>query len=143
MALPIQYTPFSAEHFQTSDGVAFVNLQMQQMVNAINAGNGAAGRVTLPNGIDMNGATVSNVGNPVSETDAISAGHADSKYSASSVSPNLDIGGKNTLKGLASLYNWQQTGVTGKITIPKLTSGGSDGSITVVNGLITSITNPT
>ena len=149
MAIPIQYTPFTAEHFSTPEGVAFVNLQMQQMVNAINAGNGAAGRVALPNGVDMKGSTVSNVGAPTSESDAISSGHAEAKYSAASVSPSLDIGGKNALKGLSYLYEWQQSnaqlsaGVSGTITIPKLTSGGTNGSITVTKGIITAFKNPT
>ncbi len=34
-------------------------------------------------------------------------------------------------------------GVSGTISLAKLTTGGSNGSITVTNGIITSFTNPT
>ena len=102
--LPIQYTPFTADHFKTPEGIAFVNQQLQQIVNGVNAGNGAAGRVTLPNGLDVRGATISGLGAPKNETDAISSGHATTQFSAQAQQPQLDIGGKYALKGLTGVY---------------------------------------
>lgn len=42
-----------------------------------------------------------------------------------------------------NLFNRINTGASGTITLAKITGGGSNGSITVVNGLITSFTEPT
>lgn len=102
--LPIQYTPFTKDHFSTPEGIAFVNLQFSQIINALNRQTGQGGPVVLPSGIDVAGATVSGLGKPQKETDAVSLGHAQGNYGAPAVGPQLDIGGSNPLKGLANLY---------------------------------------
>lgn len=155
--LPIQFTPFTADHFKDESGIAFVNQQFSQIITALNANNGVAGRVTLPNGIDVKGATVTGVGAPQGPTDAVSNAHVEQNYSSKKVSSDLDIGGPNALKGLTSIYGQTQknttdiatiqaalaAGVTGTIVIPKLTGGGANGSITVTKGIITAFANPT
>lgn len=102
--MPIQYTPFTLKHFQTPEGIAFVNLQMSQIVNAINRGTGQAGPVVIPAGLDVAGASVTGLGAPSDPSDAVSLSHAQGNYAAPSVGPQLDIGGSNTLKGLAYCY---------------------------------------
>lgn len=147
---PIQFAPFEKKHFETDEGLAFVNLQFSQIITALNTGNGVAGKVTLPHGVDVRGATVSGLGEPEAPEDAVSQSHVQSNYSAPAVGPQLDIGGKYALKGLTglqlqlnSLLSSLSAGVSGTIALTKLTGGGSDGSITVVNGLITAFVNPT
>lgn len=156
-SLPIQYTPFRKEDLQSDGGIAFFNQQLQQIVNAVNIGQGHAGKVVIPNGIDVNGATISGVGTPKAPSDAVSQGHAESNYSAPAVAPKLDIGGPNALKGLTgvtiqankstadvtAIQAQLAAGVSGTITIPKLTGGGTNGSITVTGGIITAFVNPT
>ena len=102
--LPLQFSAFTEKHFSTPDGVASVNLLIQQMVNAINAGNGSAGRVSLPEGIDVAGKTITGVGAPASDSDAISSGHAQSQFSPQVLQPKFDIGGSHALKGLSYVF---------------------------------------
>lgn len=137
--MPIQFTPFTAKHFSTPEGLAFVNLQFSQIVNALNRGTGQGGPVVLPAGINVAGANVTGLGKPSDPSDAVSLGHGNSNYGAPAVGPNLDIGGTSTLKGLASVYGVVQPGtnVSGKITLAKLTGGGTEGSLTILNGIVT------
>lgn len=157
--LPLQFTPWRKEQFGTDEGVSFINQTIAQMINSINAGTGQAGMVVIPAGLDVAGGTVTGLGNPTGESDAVSLGHAQGNYSAPAVAPSLDIGGKNTLKGLAYVYSQVQqngpsisalqailapgNGITGTITLAKLTGGGTEGSITVLNGIVTGFVNPT
>lgn len=137
--MPIQFTPFEAKHFSTPEGLAFVNLQFSQIVNALNRGTGQGGPVVLPAGINVAGASVTGLGKPSDPSDAVSLGHAEGNYGPAAVSPNLDIGGTSTLKGLAAVYAAVQPGanVSGTIILAKLTGGGTEGSITVLNGIVT------
>lgn len=52
-------------------------------------------------------------------------------------------GTTNYLRSDATFDNPLSGGVSGTISLAKLTTGGTNGSLTVVNGLITLITNPT
>lgn len=146
-SLPLQWASLTPEHFKTQEGIDAVNQQMLQIVNAVNRNNGVGGKVTLPHGIDVRGATVSGVGAPQSDSDAISSGHAQSQFSAPVLSPQLDIGGKNTLKGLTGLYlqiNQLTAGaISGTVVLAKITGGGSNGSLTFTNGVITGVVDPT
>lgn len=156
-ARPIQFTPFTKKDFATDEGVAFVNNTLAQIFTTVNALFGAGGPTLLPSGVDVQGATVTGLAAPSSPSDAVSAAHADSNYSAAAQRPQLDLGGTQTLKGLAYLYQWQQQnqggvaaalaalakGVSGTVSLAKLTPTGTDGSLTVAGGIITSITNPT
>ncbi len=103
--LPIQATPFSEKHFSTPEGIHFFNLWASQVVNAINAGSGQAGPVVIPAGVDVAGGKVSGLGAATQPTDAVSLGHSNASYGPQAVSPQLDIGGQHTLKGLAYAFN--------------------------------------
>jgi hypothetical protein len=50
------------------------------------------------------GAKVTGLAAPTGPSDAVSAGHASANYSASAVSPQLDVGGSSALKGLTYLF---------------------------------------
>jgi hypothetical protein len=102
--LPIQYTSMTKEQFASDSGVAFHNLQLSQIVTTLNAILGSGGPTLLPSGIDVRGAAVTGLATPTSPSDAISAGHADTNYSAAAQQPQLDIGGKHALKGLTGLW---------------------------------------
>ena len=143
--MPIQYTPFTKEHFQTKEGIAFVNLQMSQIVNALNRGTGQSGPVVIPAGVDVAGGSVTGLGTPSNPSDAVSLGHAQGNYGPAAVAPNLDLGGTHTLKGLAAVYASVQPGanVSGTIALAKLTGPGANGSITIKNGIVTAFTPPT
>jgi hypothetical protein len=140
---PIQFTAFTKEEFQSDAGIARLNLLLAQYTPVINRLLGASGPTLLPSGVDVRGATVTGLGPPQSESDAVSSGHANSKYGAAAVSPELDLGGGNTLKGLSNLYLLIGQSFTGKITLAKLTGGGANGSITVSGGWIVSVVEPT
>lgn len=146
--LPLQYTPFRKEQFNSDEGIDTFNLQWQQVINTVNQAVGNAGRVVIPSGIDVAGSNITGLGAPTHPTDAISSGHADAKYGGAASSANLDLGGNNTLKGLSSLYlNLGATangaGLNATITLAKITGGGSNGSITIANGIVTSFVAPT
>lgn len=174
---PIQYTPIRPEDFQlrpdspnsAAPGIAFLNQTLSQITTTLNALLGQGGPVQFPAGVDMSGAKLTGIPAPTSPTDAISSGHASTQFSAAAQQPQLDVGGQYALKGLT--YSYQQAtqvptlstqitniisllaaGTTGTITIPKLTGGGTNGSITVgsvtiggitIKGIITAFTNPT
>lgn len=154
--VPLQFVALRKEDFQSESGIAAFNLQLQQIVNALNEGNGSVSRVSLPHGVDVRGSTISNVGDPKNPTDAVSQGHVSTNYGAPTLRPQLDIGGKETLKGLSYLYGWQQTNQAAVATIPQTYSGqqsftlfglvikiGHSGTIPSGSpGLVVTFTNP-
>lgn len=147
---PIQRVQFSKEDFTTESGVARMNTVMSQLTGAVQALQGSGGPSVLPSGVDVAGARVTGLAAPQHSSDAISAGHAQSQFSADTLGPQLDIGGSNALKGLTGLQIQQNRlqsalagGVSGTITLAKLTVGGTNGSITVTSGIITAFTNAT
>lgn len=107
--VPIQQPLFREEDFNPENKFSFINQWATQITLAANIANGAVGPTILPKGIDVQGGKVTGLPAPTHPSDAISAGHASSQFSAPTLSPQLDIGGKSTLKGLSYLYNWQQT----------------------------------
>lgn len=154
--LPIQFTNFSKEDLQSDAGVSRLNLLFAQYTPIINALLGSAGPTLLPSGVDVQGAKVTGLAAPKNESDAVSFGHAQGSYGPAAQQPQLDIGGDYTLKGLAATYQTGQTntasitailtilatGVTGTVTLAKITSGGTNGSLTFVKGLITNFVAP-
>jgi len=140
---PIQRFQFTKEDFSTDAGVARVNAMMAQHATAVQALQGSGGRTTLFSGLDVQGETVTGVGSPQGPSDAVSLAHANGNYSATAVGPQLDIGGSNALPGLSSIYLQMTQAFSGTVTLAKLTGGGSNGSMTVKNGLIVSVVAPT
>jgi hypothetical protein len=138
----VQYTPLTAEHFKTPEGVAFVNLQLSQFARAINQANGTAGPVVLKSGVDVAGSSVTGLGAPSGPSDAVSLGHAEGNYGPAAVGPQLDLGGSSTLKGLSNVYLMFSKSFSGTVVLAKITGGGSNGSLTVVGGLITEVVAP-
>ena len=152
--LPIQRYEVTTEDFKSP---ARLNVFLSQLTGAVQALQGTGGPSILPSGIDVQGSTVSGLGSPKNPTDAISSEHAQGNFSAPVIGPQLDIGGKHALKGLTGLQmsanNLQAAvaaiqaalaaGASGTVPLAKLTVGGSNGSLTVVGGVITAIVNPT
>ena len=139
---PIQRFQFTKEDFTTDEGVSRFNTLMAQHATAVQALQGSGGRTAFFSGLDVQGETISGVGDPQSPTDAVSSGHAESQYSASSLSPKLDIGGSQALPGLTSIYLQMTQAASGTVVLAKITGGGSNGSLTFVNGLITAFVAP-
>lgn len=144
--VPLQYSPVTKDDFSTEPGVARFNQQIVQIVDALNKGNGVAGPVVMPKGADVRGSTITGLGTPSDPSDAVSLGHASTNYGAPAVGPQLDIGGKNALRGLTGLqlaFNSLTTSkISGMVTLAKITGGGSNGSLTFVNGVITAYVAP-
>jgi hypothetical protein len=90
---PIQTTQFKVSDF-TEAGLPFFNAQFTQLQNTVNALLGSAGKTQLASGIDVQGSTISSVGEPQSPTDAISKAHAEKNYSAVALAPQLESGAK-------------------------------------------------
>jgi hypothetical protein len=151
---PIQNFQFTADDFKNPSRL---NVMMQQLVTAVQALQGSGGRTALFSGIDVQGETVTGLGTPQNETDAVSLGHAQGSYSAPVIGPQLDLGGSNALKGLSLLQlnsNDQGNAIaaiqallaaaaSGTVTLAKLTNAGTTGSITFSSGLITGVVDPT
>jgi hypothetical protein len=139
--LPIQAPLFREDDFKPEHGYQFINQWATQVARTLNKLQGSVGPSVLPSGIDVAGGTVTGLGTPQGPSDAVSSGHAESNYGAPTIGPQLDVGGKNALSGLTSIYLNMTQAYTGTIIIPKLTT--ANGSITVVNGLIVSVVQPT
>lgn len=108
-SLPIQWAPLTAEECGgNSSMAASFNQRLGQLFNAASAQQGAAGKPIIPSGIDVAGASISNVGEPQSPSDAISKSHAEANYSAAALAPQLEAGGKNSFKGYRSLNSKSQ-----------------------------------
>ena len=140
---PIQRFQFTKEDFSTDAGVARVNAMMAQHATAVQALQGSGGRTTLFSGLDVQGETVTGVGSPQGPSDAVSLAHAEANYSPQATSSSFDIGGKNALTGLTNLYLQVTQGGSGTVTLAKLTTLGTNGSITFKQGLMQSFVNPT
>ena len=145
--VPLQFTPWRKEQFESREGIDFFNQSQQQIVNMLNYLMGHSGAVEFPAGIDMAGANIKGLAVPAGPSDAVPAGHAESNYGASSVSPKLDVGGSNSLKGVSSLFLALGKVATGKglnatVVLAKVTVGGTNGSLTVQNGIVTAYTAP-
>jgi hypothetical protein len=146
--LPIQYTPVqridlvdSAGRLRDS-GLSALNQTLSQLTTTLNSLLGAGGPTILPAGIDVAGSPLTGLPAPSGPTDAVSAAHVSTNYGAAAQSTALDLGGPNTLKGLAALQLWFNTGITATVTLAKLTVAGSNGSLTVTHGLITGYVAP-
>ena len=106
------------------------------VVDSVNTLLGYSGTIPMQNNLDVQGNNVQNVANPVAPTDALNLQTAESKYSPTVVGPQLDVGGTSSLKGVNALYLWKNSGLSVTITTAKLTSGGTEGSMTFVAGLL-------
>lgn len=102
---PIQFSHLSAEDFK--DPGTF-NLWASQVTNLLNNVAGSAGRTQLPQGVDVAGSTISNIGEPASPFDAVSKSHAEANYSAAALAPQLESGQKNSLKTMRRLNDKNQ-----------------------------------
>lgn len=114
-----------------------------KVTDAVNGLLGYNGQINVSNDFSVNGNNVQNVADPVAATDALNLQTAEAKYSPTVVGPQLDVGGKTPLKGLTYLYSWRQKGLSVTITTAKLTGGGTNGSMTFVNGLLVASTQAT
>ncbi len=138
---PIQRVNFTEDDFKGNIGR--LNTVMAQLTGAVQALQGSGGRTAIFSGLDVQGETVSGLGTPKSPTDAVSLAHAQGSYSPEVVGPQLDLGGKNAMPGLSSIYLMITQAGSGTVTLAKLTGGGTNGSITFKNGLMQSFVNPT
>lgn len=95
---PVQLTQFSLQDFQTESGVANLNTFFTQLTKTVNASIGAAGTVVQPSGIDVQGATISNVGGIGPQHEVVSKAYAERNYSAAAIGPQLEGNGKYALR---------------------------------------------
>jgi len=103
--LPIQNVQFTEDDVKDPKRfVGLLNVLNQQIIVALQSLQGVAGPSVLPSGVDVAGQRISNLAPPQEPTDAISSAHAASRYSPAAVSPQLDVGGQNALKGLTYLF---------------------------------------
>src|SRR5271170_961306 len=94
--LPIQNIQLTENDLKSPE--TFNNL-FTQVFNRLADISGDNGTTTLPKGVDVQGSTISNVGEPQAPTDAISKAHAEANYSPAVMSKALESGGKNSFKG--------------------------------------------
>lgn len=111
-AIPNPTTPFQSVQLKLSDlqepGLPFLNSLLTQIQQQVNELTGASGKTILSSGVDVSGSTISNVGEPVSPADAISKSHAEANYSAAALAPQLESGGKTSLKTFRALNSKSQ-----------------------------------
>lgn len=106
--LPIQNTQLKLEDLQ-QPGLPLLNTLLAQIQQQIAALSGSNGKTVLPSGIDVAGSTVSGVGKPQLPSDAISLTHAESNYSAAAIAPQLESGGRFSLKTVRNLNSRAQS----------------------------------
>lgn len=97
---PVQLTQFKLEDFQSESGINLLNQWMTQATKVLNANIGTAGPVTIPNGIDVQGAPIQNVGGVGPEHSAVSYAFAQKNYSAAAIAPQLEAGQKHSLRSV-------------------------------------------
>lgn len=107
-----------------------------KLTDAVNTLLGYNGTIPMVNTLDLNNNPIQNVAAPVAPTDALNLGTAEAKYAPSVTGPQLDVGGSNAMKGVTYLYTWKAKGLSVTITTAKLTVGGTNGSMTFLNGLL-------
>jgi len=139
---PIQLTQFKPEDLQDPN-LAVLNQWVANITKAANASTGTGGPVTIPSGIDVKGATISNVGGVGPEHEAVSKSYAEKNYSAAALAPQLEGGGKNALKSVRRVNDSNQkeqfSGFLDNImstapTTNSATISGSGDSVTVSSG---------
>jgi hypothetical protein len=94
---PVQLTQFKLEDFQSEDGISRFNQQMTNVVKALNSVVAGAGPVTLPAGVDLQGASIANVGGVGPQHEVVSKAYAEANYSAAAIKPKLEAGGSHAL----------------------------------------------
>lgn len=97
MPVPLSAPIFKKEDLQ-GDNLDFFNQFITTVVQAINAQQGSAGPVQLSGHLDLQGNRIMNVGEPASDTDAVSQGAASSQFGAAALQPHLEALGKNVLQ---------------------------------------------
>lgn len=105
---PVQLTQFKLEDFQSEDGINLLNQWVTQATKALNANIGTAGPVTLPKGLDVQGAAIANVGGVGPEHSAVSYAFAEKNYSAAAISKQLEAGQPNSPKSLRRINDGAQ-----------------------------------
>jgi hypothetical protein len=105
---PVQFTQFSLEDLQSESGINNLNTLLTQLTKTVNANIGTAGPVVQPSGIDVQGATISNVGGVGPEHEAVSKSYAEKNYSAAAIGPQLEGNGKFPLKTVRRVNDGQQ-----------------------------------
>lgn len=114
LPLPLQYTQLTENDIK-DPALATLNTLFAQLFTHTNSLLGAGGPTPLPAGINMHGARVSNLGDPATDTDAVSQGHVQANYGGQTLSSELDIGGKYALKGLTGV-TFQQNQIQQQLT---------------------------
>ena len=79
------------------------NQHYQQMVDGLNTLLGYNGTATLKSSLDLSGNTITGVGAAASESDVVTLGTANSKYSAAALRPQLEANGSNPLQSVRRL----------------------------------------
>lgn len=88
------------------DGVDPVFQQwLNQLTDAVNTHSGYNGVIQLADHLDLNGNRIQNLGEPVSESDAIAIGVAQKKYSAAALKPQLEAGSAQPLSTYRQVNN--------------------------------------
>lgn len=76
------------------------NQQLQQMIDGLNTLLGYNGKTTFKSSLDLSGNTITGVGTAASDTDVVTLGTANSKYSAAALRPQLEANGSNPLQSV-------------------------------------------
>lgn len=146
------------------------NQQFQQMIDALNTLLGYNGKTTLKSSLDLSGNTITGVGTAASESDVVTLGTANSKYSAAALRPQLEANGSNPLQSVRRLNDagqreqnssymnallstapsanniqvfFSSSGGMTTITIPASVFHYADGSSRHLNAFSLTVSNPT
>lgn len=81
---------------------------LDQLTDAVNTHSGYLGPTRFASDLDIGGNRITNLGDAVEDTDALSSGLADSSYSASVLKPQLAPGGSQSMVGYRQLGSSSQ-----------------------------------
>lgn len=91
-----------------SDLPAEFQAHYSQLIDTVNSLGGFNGTVPLANHLDLQGSRIMNIGAPENETDALSSGVAQGKYSVQALAPQLEGNAKTGLKSMRRINDTNQ-----------------------------------
>ena len=104
---PLQQITYKKSDFD-DESLTLLNQDMTNIRQAPNNFLGFNGPTKFPNGIDMNGTRITNVGAAQHESDVVTQAFGNSKYGAAALAPSFEALGKKTLQTYRQLSNRDQ-----------------------------------
>lgn len=106
---PLQLIQLRPDHFQTEEGINELSQYLSILTQRVNAvGPSTGSPAEFPNGINLHGSHIANLGGLGPEHAGVSLYLAEQRYSAKAISPQLEAGQPNAPKSLRRVNDGAQ-----------------------------------